>query len=94
MVTSSTKPRSRAWAAMLALAMETSLSPAICLAAAIPLATLPAKVMVVHLASVPGRAMGHHHHRGAHRVPVIPAVGVVEQAPSAHQGAGGRQHLP
>ena len=39
--------------------------------------------MVVHLASVPGRAMGHHHHR----VPVIPAVGVVEQAPSAHKGA-------
>jgi hypothetical protein len=25
------------------------------------------------------------------RVPVIPAVGVVEQAPSAYQGAGGRQ---
>jgi hypothetical protein len=29
MLTSSTKPRSRAWAAILALAMETSLSPAI-----------------------------------------------------------------
>lgn len=42
------RARSRAWAAILALAMATSLSPAICLAAAIPLATLPAKVMVVH----------------------------------------------
>ena len=38
--------------------------------------------------------MGHHDHWGAHRVPVIPAVGVVEQAPPAHRGAGGRQHLP
>jgi hypothetical protein len=38
--------------------------------------------------------MGHHHYRGAYRVPVIPAVGVVEQAPSAYQGASGRQHLP
>ena len=53
MVTSSTKPRPRTWAAI--LAMEMSLSPAICLAAAIPLATLPAKVMVVHLPASRGR---------------------------------------
>ena len=46
MATSSTKPRSKAWAAILALAMEMSLSPASCLAAAIPLSTLSAKVMV------------------------------------------------
>lgn len=45
------------------------------------------------MATVPGRVMGHHDHRGADRVPVIPAVGVVEQAPPAHQGAGGRQYL-
>ena len=45
-VTASTKPRSRAWAAMLALAMDTSWSPAICLAAAIAVGTLSAKVIV------------------------------------------------
>jgi hypothetical protein len=33
---------------MMALAMETSLPPAIFLAAAIPVSTLPAKVMVCH----------------------------------------------
>ena len=55
MVTSSTKPRPSAWAAILALAMATSLSPAIRRAAAIPLSTLPAKAMVVHLPASRGR---------------------------------------
>ena len=93
MVTSSTKPRSTAWAAILALAMVTSLSPAICLAAAIPLSTLLAKVMVFHCQR-PGEGNRSPHPRGAYRVPVIPTVGLVEQAPSAHQGAGGGQSLP
>lgn len=37
--------------------------------------------------SVRGRAMGHHHYRGAYRVPVIPAAGEVEQAPCVCQSA-------
>lgn len=38
--------------------------------------------------------MGYHHHGGADRMPVALGIGVVEQAPSAHQRAGARQNLP
>ena len=93
MITSSTRPRSSAWAAILALAMETSLSPAIAFSSAIPRSTLPAKVMVVHLPASSGRWWVTTTTGAPTGVPVSPAAGVVEQAPSAHQGAGARQGL-